>query len=126
MKYGFGAVLPHATDLDQRRVQGHDNGCRCIESLAVESHGHAMVARTGGNHAAHSLVLRERQQAVESSSFLERAGHLQVVEFKKYSTPRYLADSFRIGKRRKIDLVLDPLAGFFDVDKSNHLRATLE
>ena len=81
---------------------------------------HAMISRAGGNHAAAGIFGREGQESVQRAPLFERTGQLQVFELEKYLTAGHSADRFRVSERREIDLLLDALAGFFDIDEGNH------
>jgi len=120
------AVLAHSGNFDQRREQRHDDGRGDVQPLAVKRQGHAVIAGAGGDHAAPAFFGAEREQTIERAAFFERSGDLKIFQFAKNPAAGHTAEVFRIGQWREIDLILDALARFFDVDKADHGRARVE
>jgi hypothetical protein len=92
----------------------------------MESHGHAMIAGTGGNDTSLSFVGRQRKQAIERTAFFKGTGHLEILELAKYPLAGHVAESFGVRKRREINLIGDSYARFFDVDESDHGQQKLD
>src|SRR4029077_21199384 len=63
------AVLAHAADFNERRVDWHDDGCRYIQPPAVKRDSHAVVAGAGGDDASFGFFRGQQEKAVEGSSF---------------------------------------------------------
>jgi hypothetical protein len=74
-----------------------------------------VVARAGRDDAALRLLRSQQEKAVESAAFLERTGHLEIVELEKNAVASEPAHGFRVSARGKINPAANPLARRRDV-----------
>jgi len=113
-------VTLYPTDLDERRVNWHDDGGWNSKPLAVERYGHAVVSRARRNDAAFRLSTGKRQKAIQRPSFLKGAGHLQVIQLEEDAVSRHLAYGLRIGTGRAVDAALNAPPRGLDIFQGDH------
>jgi hypothetical protein len=111
----FGVVAAATGLFDQRCEAGHDDRDRNTEPLAVKRQSQGVIARTGGDHAARSLLRRKLQERVRRAALLERAGALQVFELAENRRAAKLRKRRRLRARRGEHVLGDAALGGQDV-----------
>src|SRR5690606_9808068 len=116
------AVAPRVGELDQRCALRHHDGGGDAEPLAMVGHRLRVVAGAGRDDAAPPLLRREREQAVQRATVLERARALEVLQLDAQAAGHDIRERQRGRARREHDAAADPVPGGVDVGERGHRR----
>ncbi len=119
----FRAVAARGGHFHERRGQRHAD-LRLDAALGgVIRHGLGMVARRCGDHAAPALLFREQKDLVQRAAFLERAGHLQILQLQEDSISSLLRKFFGVHKGRNHNRAPDAFPRILDGSKRHHRKS---
>ena len=96
---------------DEGRGEGHDDLGTDAESGGVEGYSLGVVAGAGGDNSLFTLGFGQGKELVEGSTFLERAGALQVFKLEVERKRNQLREMVGELAGRHVDRIADAGAG---------------
>ena len=115
VQHHLGAVPLSIAHLHEWRVGRHHDGRRNAEAASVIGDALRVVARTHGNHAPCFVFRSQRQQLVQSTTFLEAGRELQVLELEPDFAIKDAGQSLGVKTGRALDRTSDFVAGSLHV-----------